>query len=368
MNADPQLPVLKQYDRAWPKHDVTPVVTYAPMSHVLGFAFNDEYYVGQYSCPDVPRRLSGEAIKAIPGGVPMVALCTDIDAVTKHAPDFDRAAWWAAQQPALAQYREQHPGAFIVQSKGGLHIYQRLAAPFQLRQPKDAREWSARYTQHVAAVARLPWVNAKVDDATKDWTRLFRVPWDVRVPDPAALGRIGDPGAVGMVELPAAPAALPGRMKMSEPRWTPDTVEVDPPNLWQVNAALLARIAPGPGKQHAFVTSLGSVLGLHSCWSLGAIRDFVAEVVRVARFENAGDRPRCALDFAQGARSGRPLDESLGWGSLYRACDGPPALIQAELRRLDYYINNTAQIRAGMQKLVTDLQRQHSAASEANHG
>lgn len=309
--ADPLLPLLELHDRGWPTNGTSAThAPHYPLSEILTRHFTGEMFVGQYSCPEGPPglgrpvRLNADALAQIEGGVTMLTLFTDIDAISKKAPDFDRESWWQAQQPAIVALLAAHPGLFIAQSQGGLRIYSRLATPVVLQDKEDAADWSARYEAHVAYMKTFPWVDAKVDE-TKDWNRLQRVPHDTRNGVLQLLATIGDPCNVGAVELPRAKTRAPRSVARQCP-----TKRVDMGAAPTVVIDALAACWPVPGEEcHNAALALGGALA-DSFWT----EDDAAEFSH-ALFARTGTKDRTGGDVLPTmlrARAGEPAKTIAG--------------------------------------------------------
>lgn len=265
---------------------------------------------------DSAPRLAGKAWEKTP--IAMQLLLTDVDASGKKEPGFDSGAWWSAQAAAIEAFLDNHPGAFVASSRGGLRIYQVLAQPFIIDSQQRATEWKQRYTAWAGHVRGFPWVNAAQGgaDDLKDWTRLQRIPHDTRDGVLQMLPTIGDPLNVGTVELPG-PAPDPKPRTAVRPYNGP--VCQARIARWVVEAVAAALPRQGDGV-HDAAFALGGLMSA-SRWSTEDCVGFI-----VTCFEFAGivreDIARTAQLSVETARAG---GKTYGWRRFIDLChgDGP---------------------------------------------
>lgn len=187
--------------KGFPKHAEGGRVWYMSLGVALLRRFDSDAHFAVYSVPTLERRLTQDAIREIPDGIPLVAAVFDVDCETSHkasgattpAPASDD--WWLAEQPKIEALRRAHPSGFIYRTLGGYRIVYRLEG-LVLREPEDAASWTARYAAWVAYLHLTFGIHADV--ACADWTRLYRLPFVLRDGRRQARETIGDANAIGV--------------------------------------------------------------------------------------------------------------------------------------------------------------------------
>lgn len=330
------------HPKTWPKHEDAQLGPVVSLADALAGTFRAEpvdphgHHNGEcFIMQCAPMAVEGKAAPRLAttawqheGGVKMVLLCTDIDAAKKGEAWFKALQWWGQNQPAIAAFREAHPGAFVACSRGGLRIYQVLETPFVITNEELADEWLRRYEAWCTYVAtQFPWVDAKVDSACKDWSRLQRIPHDTRDGIPQDLPTLGEPELVGSVVLPdpAPPKAYRAPLKpWAGPYERPDSVRG-----WVLRK--VADVLPKHGEGvHEAAMALGGILAA-SAWDTEFVAAFVALCFRTAGIERE-DIERTAAESCERARGGRP---AYGWPRFKSLCTGTADNIEAACKALE---------------------------------
>ncbi len=169
--------------------------------------------------------------------------------------DFDTAGHAPVTPAWRAQFAERAtaaaPGCFIYFTRGGARIVGQLLDPFAIGTELDARMWRARYAAKCDDFMRF---GLEPDRSCADWTRLFRLPHAARDGGaPEAWPTMGDLHAIGVIDLPEAPAAKLSPRAASTPlakrerseRARPEQCMTPPPLLEALRSAGLV-VGPGP--------------------------------------------------------------------------------------------------------------------------
>ncbi len=202
---DPLLPYLllgtREY-RGWPKAASPRRLEYRPLSWLLGTEHPDDAHTAAYSVPSVPHRLTTEATRKVPGGVPMAVYLWDIDCAQAHramggstAVEADDA-WWRTQVAKVEACLMRHPGGYCYRTRGGLRLVYCLPEPHVVSDGVSEIAWKRRYLQSIAYLARC--YDLIADPSISDAVRLLRLPMVTRNGVMQRYERIGDPGRVGV--------------------------------------------------------------------------------------------------------------------------------------------------------------------------
>jgi hypothetical protein len=190
------------------------------------------------------------AVKADVGATRIVMVCIAVDV---DGPDHVASDEWRAEaRTNAARLFEARPGIYY-ETRGGARILYALATPIEIASLSDADRWAARYLALLAELERDFGITG--DPSCADFTRLFRLPRVKRDPDAAVEDRlmIGDPSAIGAIELPEAepstttPTYTPGpspREPQQGPRTEGERRRRAP---WPGHACLVFRLASERG-------------------------------------------------------------------------------------------------------------------------
>jgi hypothetical protein len=196
----PLIPSQSTY--SYPKEaDKARKVAYFPLEIILTRAWTSDVHMAGYTVPDLPYRLSRDAVQ-LGDGVLMVVFIADVDCEQSHAASGghgDAPApddWWLGELVKLDALRREFSGAFVYRTRGGYRVVYVLRSPTILRTMADAEDWTAEYLAWVAALRRRFQIFA--DPACADWQRLFRTPHATRAfGRPEARETIGSPYQIG---------------------------------------------------------------------------------------------------------------------------------------------------------------------------
>lgn len=181
------MPLLhSKHVRSWPKHsDGEPIKYHSPEKALTSCYASDAHTAG-YCVPRVSKRLSKEApLRLAQQGsrVEMAYLFVDVDGQGHQA----NSPWRAAEAKKAGALREQVPGFFHYETRGGYRLIWRLATPFLIRNQTDAKHWKLYYGRFLLMLSRRFGIEG--DPACSDWTRLYRLPHATR---PKADGSPGE--------------------------------------------------------------------------------------------------------------------------------------------------------------------------------
>jgi hypothetical protein len=199
-----RLPLLPaQNTFSYPKEaEKAPPIRYFPIDAILTRAWTSDAHTTAYSVPDMPYRLSRDAVQ-LEGGVAMVLFIADVDCTLSHASSGGHGAapapdaWWLAELDKLDALQVAFHGAFIYRTRGGYRIIYLLPSALVIHTPEEVESWRADYLAWIAALRCR--FNIYADPSCHDWQRLYRTPQATRTPHgrPEARETIGSPYQIG---------------------------------------------------------------------------------------------------------------------------------------------------------------------------
>jgi len=164
--------------KSWPEHEQGGFARYMTLSDMLTQEFKTDVHFAQYSCPQMTRRLSSDALKSphieqLGGSISMPLIVFDCDGPDHRATN----EWRVAERRKVLALFDARPGAYMYETRHGYRLVYELSEPMQLTSPASAKEWTEFYFLNVAYLRREFRILA---DALGDWTRLFRAPHATR--------------------------------------------------------------------------------------------------------------------------------------------------------------------------------------------
>ncbi|MBN1607481.1 MAG: hypothetical protein JW940_12660 [Polyangiaceae bacterium] len=190
----------------WPAHEkpdgsmtVPGAAQYLPPAQAFAVDFDTDAHFQACSVPELPHRLTYDALPHLERGAAIVLFVVDVDA-PEHGGDGQDAveSWWANERPRLTKLLETHAGGFVYRTRGGYRIVYRFDPPHVMRSADDGTAWRMFYTRSLLYLWREFRITG--DPACKDWTRLYRLPHATRdlQAGPERRDVIGDPTAIGV--------------------------------------------------------------------------------------------------------------------------------------------------------------------------
>lgn len=200
-------------------------------------------------------------------------------------------AWRAKEREKITAVRQEVPGTFAYESRGGNRLLWTLPRPFRVRSVNDAKRWKVYYVRCLAYLAREYGIIC--DPATQSWNNLFRAPHATRDKGgkPEELPTYGDPHAVGHWSYLPGPATFQAdfdtvaRLAANDKTWkerglsvltrgkersrstaalrstrSKSAVVVPPANLTLLEAALASAIAVVDDGRHALYLAIAGTL------------------------------------------------------------------------------------------------------------
>jgi DNA-binding transcriptional regulator YiaG len=169
---------------------------YVSPQYALTNRFKTDAHTVAYVYRCLPKRINEEGRASLdPYSQPVMTwFIIDVDG-KEDGQKRASAEWRAGEEKKIARLLEVHPGAFRYDTRGGYRLIYRLAYPRRPKGPNGEPTWSRFYSTCLAYLNEA--FGIKADDACKDWTRLYRLPFVMRDGELQLPLTTGDPTNIG---------------------------------------------------------------------------------------------------------------------------------------------------------------------------